>query len=241
MEPETPAAGRADEKEQRQPEQSQFPGIYKLRKGRRIQLLTRNLSPGRQVYGEQLVRKAGIEYRAWEAKRSKLAAAILNGLNQLGLADGQSVLYLGASSGTTVSHVSDIVGSEGLVFAVENAPAMVRELVFVAEKRQNLIPILEDANHPERYQHRVLHADFLYQDISQRNQVEIFLKNVNLFLRPSGFCVLCVKARSIDMTKNPRDLFKEVRRQLEKEMLVVDARDLSPFQRDHMFFVCKRR
>lgn len=241
MDQETPAAGRADEKGQRQPEQSQFPGVYKLRKGMRIQLLTRNLSPGEQVYGEQLVRKAGVEYRAWEAKRSKLAAAILNGLNQLGLADGQSVLYLGASSGTTVSHVSDIVGSEGLVFAVENAPTMVRELVFVAEKRQNLIPILEDANHPERYQHRVLHADFLYQDISQRNQVEIFLKNVHLFLRPSGFCVLCVKARSIDMTKNPRDLFKEVRKQLEKEMLVVDARDLSPFQRDHMFFVCKRR
>lgn len=239
MVPERPAGGRADGK--RQPEQSQFPGVCKLRRGRHIQLLTRNLSPGEQVYGEQLLRKAGVEYRAWDPGRSKLAAAILNGLNQLGLADGQSVLYLGASSGTTVSHVSDIVGCEGLVFAVENAPAMVRELVFVAEKRLNLIPILEDANHPERYQHRVLHADFLYQDIAQRNQVEIFLKNVNLFLRPGGFCVLCVKARSIDITKNPRELFRDVRRQLEGELLVVDARDLAPFQRDHMFFVCKRR
>lgn len=222
-------------------EQTVFAGVYRLRKGRRTVLMTRNLSPGQQVYGEQLVRKAGVEYRVWDPRRSKIAAAILNGLNQLGLTEGQSVLYLGASSGTTVSHVSDIVGEEGLVFAIESASRMVRELVFVAKTRPNLIPIMENANHPEHYQHRVLHADFLYQDVSQRNQVEIFLKNVHFFLRPKGFCVLCVKARSIDIKKHPKELFKEVRRQLEKELLVVDARDLSPFQKDHMFYVCKRK
>lgn len=236
------SGGQAPERQERDEslEQTQFPGIF-VRRGRRPVLYTRSLAPGQQVYGEQLVRRQGVEYRQWDPMRSKLAAALLNGLNQLGLAEGQSVLYLGASSGTTVSHVSDIVGASGEVFAVEFAPEMARELVFLAETRKNLHPILADANHPERYQHRALAADFLYQDIAQRNQVAIFLKNIGLYLKPGGFCVLCVKSRSIDITRQPKDIYREVRKQLEESLLVVDGRELAPFQRDHIFFVCKRR
>ncbi|MBS3165040.1 fibrillarin-like rRNA/tRNA 2'-O-methyltransferase [Candidatus Woesearchaeota archaeon] len=224
-----------------QPERTAFPGIFRLWLGKRGLMVTRNLVPGASVYGEQLIRTDSGECRAWDPKRSKLAAAVLNGLNQLGLQEGALVLYLGASTGTTVSHVSDIVGPKGIVFAVESAPRVCRELVFLAEQRQNVHPILADANHPERYADRVLGADFLYQDIAQRAQVEIFLKNVRQFLKPGGFCVLCVKARSIDVTKRPQQLFREVRAALERELIVADVRDLAPFQADHAFFVCKRR
>ncbi len=222
-------------------EQHTFAGVYSTQRGRRTFLFTRSLAPGMQVYGEKIVRHSGKEYRQWDPKRSKLAAAILNGLNQLGLAEGQSALYLGASSGTTVSHVSDILGSGGMIFAVESSATMARELVFLADERPNIFPIHANANHPENYQHRVLHVDFIYQDIAQRNQVDIFLKNVAMFLKPNAFCVLCVKARSIDITKHPKEIFKQARAELEKELLVVDARDLSPFQKDHIFFVCKRK
>ena len=40
--------------------------------------------------------------------RSKLAAAILGGVENIWMKPGSKVLYLGAASGTTVSHVSDI-------------------------------------------------------------------------------------------------------------------------------------
>jgi rRNA 2'-O-methyltransferase fibrillarin len=51
-----------------------------------------------------------IEYRVWNPFRSKLGAAILGGVDQIHIKPGAKVLYLGAASGTTVSHVSDIVG-----------------------------------------------------------------------------------------------------------------------------------
>src|SRR5919199_4845942 len=75
------------------------------------QLATLNLVEGNSVYGEKLVRQKGIEYRVWDPYRSKLAGAIKKGLNNLPIKKSMRVLYLGASTGTTVSHVSDIVGS----------------------------------------------------------------------------------------------------------------------------------
>ncbi len=71
---------------------------------------------GESVYGEKRVSiESGevgekIEYRVWNPFRSKLAAAILGGIDQIHIKPGSKVLYLGAASGTTVSHVSDIVG-----------------------------------------------------------------------------------------------------------------------------------
>ncbi|MFH1398492.1 MAG: fibrillarin-like rRNA/tRNA 2'-O-methyltransferase, partial [Candidatus Woesearchaeota archaeon] len=206
---------------------------------KRTMLLTKNLTPGMAVYTEKLIKEDDSEYREWDPKRSKLAAAILKGLSQLSLRPGNTVLYLGASTGTTVSHVSDIVGKEGFVFAVEFAPRVCRELVFLAEIRKNIAPILADANHPETYFHKVLQADFLYQDIAQKNQAEIFLKN-QMLLKNGGFSILCVKSRSIDITKKPRQVFLEVRKQIEQNLTIVDSRFLDPFQKDHCMFVCKK-
>ena len=76
-------------------------------------IATRNLTPGTSVYGEELIQE-DVEYRIWNPRRSKLAAALLNGLKNLELDDASKVLYLGASTGTTVSHISDIV-TEGRI------------------------------------------------------------------------------------------------------------------------------
>ena len=92
-----------------------------------------------------------IEYRVWNPFRSKLGAAILGGVDQIHIKPGAKVLYLGAASGTTVSHVSDIVGPEGLVYAVEFSHRSGRDLINVAKKRTNIIPIIEDARHPHKY------------------------------------------------------------------------------------------
>ncbi len=219
---------------------TKFPGIYEQARGKRSILLTKNLVPGKTVYTENLIKEDNIEYREWDVFKSKLAAAIIKGLNQIGLNPGDVVLYLGAASGTTVSHISDIVDKQGFVFAIDFAPRVVRELVFVAESRKNIAPILADANQPQTYFHKITQADFIYQDIAQKNQAEIFLKNM-IYLKKEGFAVLCVKSRSVDITKKPTQVFQDVKKQIEKELTIVDYRLLDPFQRDHCMFVCKKR
>jgi len=206
----------------------------------RKRIYTKNLALGKQVYGERIVRQEGDEYREWDPKRSKLGSAIIKGSPNVGIRKGDVVLYLGAATGTTVSHVSDMVGPEGFVFALDFAPRVVRELYFLCEERKNIAPILTDANDPKSYAHRVCKADVIYQDIAQKNQVEIFLKNVDWFLKKDGYGILAIKARSVDVTKKPKQIFSEVKKELEKHMKIIDYRELEPFQKDHCFFVLKK-
>lgn len=218
-----------------------FYGVYETELGRRKLLLTQNLVPGVQVYGENLFKQDGIEYREWIVQKSKLAAAIAKGISQIGIKPGSSVLYLGCASGTTASHVSDIVGKEGFVFALDFAPRSLRDIVFVCQMRKNMTALLADAHHPERYVHRVLPVDVVFQDIAQRDQTGIFLKNCDLFLKQGGFGLLVVKARSVDVTKRPKEIFARVREQLEQRVTIVDYRELDPYERDHCMFVVKRK
>jgi len=221
--------------------ETKFRNVFELRKGRKKLLLTRNLVPGVSVYGEKLIKDTDVEYRVWNPDKSKLAAAVLNKVCQLNLKPDNVVLYLGASTGTTVSHVSDIVGKGGFVFAVDSAPRVMRDLVFVCEQRPNIAPVLADANQPDTYKDRIIEVDWLYQDVSQKNQVDIFLKNVDLFLKPGHFGLLAVKARSIDVTKDPATIFSEVKKKLEKQVIIADKVLLEPHQKDHCLFVCKKR
>jgi len=214
--------------------------VYEDKRGRRRFLYTVSLVPGFNVYGEHTRKDKGTEFREWEPTRSKLAAAIMKGVPNVFIRKGQTILYLGAASGTTVSHVSDMVGKDGFVFALDFAPRVVRELVYVCEKRKNVAPLLEDAHHPEQYKDKITQVDVVYQDIAQRNQVDIFLKNTELFLKKGGYALLCIKSRSIDVTKKPKDVFKTVRKELDKRIIIVDSRDLGPYEKDHMIFICKK-
>ena len=220
--------------------ETKFKNVFELKQGKNKFLLTKNIVPGTSVYNEKLIKEGDIEHREWDPNKSKLAASILKGVKQIGLEPGMVVLYLGASTGTTVSHVSDIVGKEGFVFALDSAHRVVRELVFLCEQRPNMAPILADANQPDTYKDRIIQVDWLYQDIAQKHQVEIFLKNVDMFLQPGRFALFAVKARSIDVTKDPSVLFDEVKKKLEKKMIIVDKVLLAPFQKDHCLFVCKK-
>ena len=219
-----------------------FTGIFSKKDRRdKIKLYTQNLTPGIKYFDEEIERSDGKEYRQWDARRSKLAAAIMKKVSQLGLKEGQTVLYLGASHGYTSSFVSDIIGEKGFMFALDFAPRVVRDLVFVCEKRKNMTPILGDANQPLTYASRVLPVDFIFMDVAQKNQAEIFLKNCKMFLKPGGFGILAVKSRSIDITRRPRQIYQQVRSELEKEITIVDYKVLDPFERDHCVFVVKKK
>jgi len=207
-----------------------IPGIFKDKN----KIFTENPKSckGKKVYNERLVRYKGKEYRAWNPYRSKLAAAILNGL-LFKIKPSSNVLYLGAATGTTVSHISDIL-KEGTVFSVENSPIAVKKFLNVCEKRKNIIPILEDANHPDRYSMFVPIVDIVYQDISQRNQAEIFIENINRYLKEDGIGIIMVKARSIDVSLKPEKAFDLVCLKLEKSgFKILKKLVLNPFEKDH--------
>ncbi|MDD4523431.1 MAG: fibrillarin-like rRNA/tRNA 2'-O-methyltransferase, partial [Methanosarcina sp.] len=188
-------------------------GIFEIIKGKK-QLATKNLDPGKTVYGEKLIQVEGIEYRTWDPRRSKLGAMVLKKFN-IPLKEDSKVLYLGAASGTTVSHVSDIV-SEGAVYAVEFSPRSMRDLIGLASRRKNVHPILADAGKPDSYSHLIEPVDLIFQDVAQPNQAEIAARNTIRFLKKDGYLLLSIKARSIDTVANPKEVFKEEVRKLEK-------------------------
>ncbi len=217
--------------------ESRLKGIYQSRGG----IYTRNLAPGKTVYDERIIKDKNLELREWNPKKSKLGAGLMKGISQIGIMPGKSVLYLGCSTGTTCSHVSDILGKEGFLFGIDLAPRVMREFVFLCEDRPNIAPIMADANHPEVYEDLVPEVDVVFQDIAQREQVKIFLKNCDKFLKKGGFGLLAVKARSIDVTEKPKKLFNKVRGELEKAVTVVDYRELSPYEKDHCLYVIKKK
>ncbi len=167
----------------------------------------------------------------WDPYKSKLAAALHKKVN-IDLRKEDSVLYLGASTGATVFHVSKRCKE---VFAVEIAPRVMRELVFLAEEEKNIVPILEDANHPEKYSD--VYCTWLFQDVAQKNQVEIFLKNFKQFKPRIG--ILVIKARNVNSVKKPEEVFNQCEEELQKEVKILDKKNLDPYQKDHMIYAVK--
>lgn len=204
-------------------------------------IYTKSLFPGKSHFEERIVRQGKDEFREFDPRRSKLAAMILKGCTNVFIRKNDVVLYLGSSHGYTCSFVSDMVGREGLIFAIDPAPRVMRDLVFLAEERKNIVPILADANHPEEYAGRICMADIVYQDVAQRNQEDIFLRNCQLFLKPGGYGLLAVKARSIDVKRKPRQIFEEVRKNLEKVFTVIDYKVLEPYEHDHALMIVKKK
>lgn len=214
-----------------------FEGVYT--DGHR--LFTRNMVPKNQVYGENLEVQDGVEYRAWNPKRSKLAAAILNGCKNVPIKQNSNVLYLGAATGTTASHVSDIA-VDGIVYCVEISPRAFRYLLPLCEIRKNMMPILADANKTELYGRIVGSADIVYQDIAQKEQAAIFLKNINEFLAKDGYGILIVKARSIDVTAHPKEIYDNVLKELSGSRInIQEVVNLEPYEKDHIMITCTKR
>ena len=201
---------------------------------------TENLVPGNQVYKEKLIIKKGVEFRLWDPFRSKLAASIMNGLENFPFKNKTKVLYLGASTGTTVSHVSDIVGPNGLVFAVEHASRVARDFLDrVATHRANIMPILQDARKPKEYFSVFGKVDVVYVDIAQPDQTKIAIDNCDMFLKKDGFFFLVIKTRSIDVTKAPKRIVEEEIQKLREKFEILESIDLHPYDKDHAMVIAK--
>ena len=203
-------------------------------------LCTKNLVPGEQVYDERLIKTRQGEFREWDAHRSKPAAAIYKKLHHFPLKQGMKLLYLGIASGTSSSHFSDIIGKTGLIYGIEISERVLRDLLPVAKIRGNIIPLLADARKPEEYPW-IEQVDIVYADIAIKDQAEILVRNARMFLKPTGFGMIAIKSRSIDVTEKPKIIYKQQRKILEKFFNVTDFVTLDPYERDHGFFVLKRK
>jgi len=225
-------------------EPHRHPAVF-IARGKEDALVTKNLVPGEKVYGEKAIEVDApepgapkIEYRAWNPFRSKLAAGVLGGIDKIHMMPGSKVLYLGAASGTTVSHVSDIVGPEGLVYAVEFSHRSGRDLINVAKKRTNIIPIIEDARHPHKYRMLVGMVDTIFADVAQPDQARIVAINAHHFLKTEGHFVISIKASCIDSTATPEAVFAgEVKKLVSEKLKPQEQLTLEPYERDHALVV----
>lgn len=204
------------------------------------QISTENLVPGVSVYGERLLQEKDREYRLWNPYRSKLSAGLINGLKNLDISDDDRILYLGASTGTTVSHISDIVVN-GRIYAIEFSPTTCRKLVRLASRRPNIAPILGDATKPKQYLNLVEKVDLVYADVAQPTQTSLFMKNMDLFGKEDALGLLMLKARSIDVVQKPKKIFKEEEKKLkEKGFRVIEKVKLEPYEKDHIGFLVEK-
>ncbi|OBA25385.1 Fibrillarin [Hanseniaspora valbyensis NRRL Y-1626] len=231
-------------------EPHKFGGVY-IARGKEDLLVTKNMAPGESVYGEKRIsveepsKEEGapatkVEYRVWNPFRSKLAAGIMGGLDELFIGPGKKVLYLGAASGTSVSHVSDIVGPEGLVYAVEFSARPGRELISMAKKRPNVIPIVEDARHPQKYRMLLGMVDCVFADVAQPDQARIIALNSHMFLKDQGGVVISIKANCIDSTVDAETVFsREVQKLREEKIKPLEQLTLEPYERDHCIVIGK--
>lgn len=200
---------------------------------------TRNLVEGISVYGESLKKIEGEEYRFWDGKRSKLAAYLKKRGKVFPFDAEANLLYLGAASGTTVSHLSDLI-THGKIFAVEVSRIPFTKLLGLSEQRKNIIPVQADANQTGSYKILVGQADVIYQDIAQKNQTEIFIRNSDM-LKPGGVGFLAVKARCIDVSRAPEKIYGQCIDELEEAgFVILDNRDLGPYEKDHAMLVVEK-
>ena len=201
-------------------------------------LATKNLVPGKQVYNEKLVLSKGIEYRTWDPFRSKLAASIMNNLEHFPFKEKSNVLYLGVSTGTTISHISDIVGPNGTIFGVEHSSRVARDFLDrVACYRKNIIPIIQNARQPKEYFSIYNKVDVVYVDIAQPDQTNIAIENCKMYLKSKGYLFLTIKTRSIDVTKEPKHIISNEIKKLNLDFEIKQSIDLKPYDKDHAMII----
>ncbi len=201
-------------------------------------LITKNLIPWMDVKNENSLRISNQVYRIWDPFHSKLAAMILKG-SSLSIKKDSCILYLGAANGTTVSHISDIV-PHGCVFAVEISMRAMKDLLEVSNHRRNLIPIFADARNPESYRNMFTNVDFVYQDIAQRDQAVIAIRNAQMYLKKNGLLILMIKAKSIDSIKKSDDIINSEIRKINDIFTVIERISLEPFHKNHVAVVAQK-
>jgi fibrillarin-like pre-rRNA processing protein len=217
------------------------PRLYVRREGSRSSLWTATEAEPPSLYRERVIHAPRATLRSFDPTRSKLAAGILRGLRAPLPRPGERWLYLGAAGGTTASHVADLVGPEGVVFAVEKSLRPFVRLIAISEHHPGLRPLLADARRPAELLGLVPPVDGLYADIAQPDQVEILRANAREFLRSRGSVLLALKTASMGRELGPGEHAREAVRELRAEFDLQPPLPLEPFHRRHFLIAGRLR
>ncbi len=186
------------------------------------------------VYGERWAATGPKNLRSFDPSRSKLAAGLARGWDGPLPRPGETWLYLGAASGTTASHVADLVGPSGTVFAVEKSPRPFSRLLEVAARWPNLLPVLEDAREPENYADLLAPVDGIYADVAQPDQVGILVRNAEFYLgEERGAFLLALKTPSLGRQRGPSAHLDAAEDVLGGSFELSEPVRLEPFHRGH--------
>jgi fibrillarin-like rRNA methylase len=217
------------------------PRLHTIREGDRTVPATEALGAPPDVYGERVVSVGSGWWRRWDPYRSKLSSALVKGFEGPVPQPGERWLYLGAATGTTSSHIADLVGPTGAVYAVEMSLRPFARLLRLAERYPNLLPILGDARRPEDYAGWVPPVDGVYSDIAQADQVGIARRNADLFLRDGKPLLLVLKLSSLGRDRAPEALVERSLIELRPFRAVSPPLALEPFHRQHRFLAARAR
>ncbi|KAK1358838.1 hypothetical protein POM88_043312 [Heracleum sosnowskyi] len=166
---------------------------------------TKNLVPGEALYGEELIYiqnedGTDIEYRVWNPLKSKLAAAIMCGVKNICVKPGAHVLYIGDVCEITVTYLSDLVGSDGLVYVVGISDVVVN----MVEKRPNVITIIEKPNLCCNYRMVLGMVDVIFANvvnpIVSPHEAHWIVNNARFYLRAGGHYMISTQANNINST-----------------------------------------
>ncbi len=212
-----------------------FPGIFIIND----KLATLNSVKGFRPFGEQLIEVGGKEYRPWDPNRSKAAAAIIKKIKQFPIQKGNKILYLGAAHGFTCTFLANVVGENGVIYAVEFSERTFNQLLPLCEKYKNIVPIFADARKPEEF-NWIEKVDIIYCDIAQPDQTQVAIRNCREFLKKGGYLMLVIKTQSIDVTKSSKRVTdEEIEKLKETGFEIIDWKMLEPFEEKHSFVLSK--
>ncbi len=210
------------------------PRLVRTRSADRTELFTEAVGMPPPVYGERWVDTGARSYRSFEPGRSKLSAGIVHDWAGPIPAEGERWLYLGAASGTTASHIADLVGPSGRVYALERSPRPFARLLALAERWPNLLPILADAREPRTYAPLVPAVDGVYADIAQPDQVEIVRRNAELYLgRAGGSVLFALKTASMGRDRDASAHLAAAEREIAAGVDLAPSVRLDPFHKGH--------
>ncbi len=204
-------------------------------------LYSKNLIPGSKISNEKLINYKGIEYREWDPYRSKLAALILEKPFTNFLSNKMNCLYLGAASGTTISHLSDIL-REGVIYGVEFAGRIIRQLIQNISNRPNIISIFGDARYPESYANSIFtDIDVIYQDVAQPTQAEIAISNGNYYLKDGGLIIIAIKSQSIDSIVKSEKIYEREKNIFENAGYdIVESINIDKYAANHIVLIVQK-
>jgi len=206
----------------------------------RKKLATLNNVGINEVYNEKLIEINGKQYNLWNPYTSKLAAAIVNGMEVFPILKKTNVLYLDTTIEKTLSHISDIIGVSGKIFVVKDVIKNSKNfLEKVRNNRANIFSITRKNGVPEKFSPSIKMVNVVYVDIAQQNETEVAIQNCKNYLRNGGFLMLVVPTKKIDFVDNPSRQNLEEMQKLQSSFEIIQQVNLTDFFKEHSMIIAK--